>query len=37
MKKIEQIKNRTIFERELEYAAKIMNVKKQAEEDATLF
>jgi len=37
MKKIEQIKNRTIFERELEYAAKITNVKKQAEEDATLF
>ena len=37
MKKIEQIKNRTIFERESEYAAKIKNVKKQAEEDATLF
>jgi chemotaxis protein CheD len=37
MKKIERIKNRTIFERELEYAAKIKNVKKQAEEDVTLF
>lgn len=37
MKKIKQIKNRTIFERELEYAAKIKNVRKQAEEDVTLF
>jgi chemotaxis protein CheD len=37
MKKIEQVKNRTIFDRELEYAAKITNVEKQAEEDVTLF
>jgi chemotaxis protein CheD len=37
MKKIEHIKNGTIFERELEYAAKMKNVRKQAEEDATLF
>jgi len=37
MKKIEQIKNRTIFDRELEYAAKIKNAKRRAEEDVTLF
>jgi chemotaxis protein CheD len=37
MKKIEQIKNRTIFERELEYAAKIKHVDQQAEEDVTVF
>jgi chemotaxis protein CheD len=37
MKKIEQLKNQTIFERELEYAAKLKNVKLQIEEDATLF
>jgi hypothetical protein len=37
MKKIERLKNRTIYDRELEYAAKIANVKKQAEEDVTLF
>jgi chemotaxis protein CheD len=37
MKRIERIKNQTIYDRELEYAAKITNVKKQAEEDVTLF
>ncbi|MGH7182203.1 MAG: chemoreceptor glutamine deamidase CheD [Nitrospiraceae bacterium] len=37
MKKIEQIKNRTIFDRELEYAVKIKDAKRRAEEDVTLF
>jgi chemotaxis protein CheD len=37
MKRIERIKNQTIYDRELEYAAKITNVEKQAEEDVTLF
>ena len=37
MKKIERIKNQTIFTRESEYAAKIRSVKQQPEEDVTLF
>jgi chemotaxis protein CheD len=37
MKKIERIKNQTIFDRESAYAAKIQSVKQQPEEDATLF
>jgi chemotaxis protein CheD len=37
MKKIERLKNQTIYDRELEYATKLKNVKLQAEEDATLF
>jgi len=37
MKKIEHLKNRTIFDRESEYAAKIKTVKQQTEEDVTLF
>ncbi|NWF72650.1 MAG: chemoreceptor glutamine deamidase CheD [Nitrospirae bacterium] len=37
MKKIERLKNQTIYDRELEYAAKIKNMKLQTEEDATLF
>lgn len=37
MKKIERIKNQTIFDRESAYAAKIQNVKEQPEEDVTLF
>lgn len=37
MKKIEHIKNQTIFERENEYAAKIKQREKQPVEDVTLF
>jgi chemotaxis protein CheD len=37
MKKIERLKNQTIYDRELEYAAKLKNVKLHTEEDATLF
>ena len=37
MKKIERIKNRTIFDRESEYAAKIKQREKQPAEDVTLF
>lgn len=37
MKKIEHVKNRTIFERENEYAAKIKQVVQQPVEDVTLF
>ncbi len=37
MKKIERVKNETIFNRESEYAAKITSVKQQPEEDVTLF
>jgi len=37
MKRIERVKNKTIFDRELEYAAKIKSVKQQAEEGVTLF
>jgi len=37
MKKIERIKNQTIFDRESAYAAKIQSVKQQPEEDVTLF
>lgn len=37
LKKIERLKNRTIFERETEYAAKIQLAKQQPEEDVTLF
>lgn len=37
MKKIERIKNQTIFDRESAYAAKIQIVKQQQEEDVTLF
>lgn len=37
MKKIERLKNQTIFERESEYAAKMKLVKQQPAEDVTLF
>lgn len=37
VKKIERIKNRTIFDRETEYATKIQVVKEQPVEDVTLF
>ena len=37
MKKIEHVKNRTIFERENEYAAKIKKRVQQPVEDVTLF
>ena len=37
MKKLERLKNKTIFERESEYAAKITSVKQQPEKDVTLF
>jgi chemotaxis protein CheD len=37
MKKIEHIKNKTIFERENEYAAKIKQREQQVVEDVTLF
>ena len=37
MKKIERLKNQTIFSRESEYAAKIQSVKQRPEEDVTLF
>ena len=37
MKKIEHVKNRTIFERESEYAAKIKQREQQSVEDVTLF
>ena len=37
MKKIERVKNKTIFERETEYAAQIKQVKQQPAEDVTLF
>lgn len=37
MKKIERVKNKTIFERESEYAAQIKQIKQQPEEDVTLF
>lgn len=37
MKKIERLKNQTIFERESAYAAKIQSVKQQPEDDVTLF
>ena len=37
MKKIERLKNKTIAEREQEYAAKIQVVGKPVEEDVTLF
>jgi hypothetical protein len=37
MKKIERIKNLTIFERENEYAAKIKQRAQQPVEDVTLF
>lgn len=37
MKKIERIKNRTIMDRESEYAMKMRTVKEQPAEDVTLF
>jgi chemotaxis protein CheD len=37
VKKIERLKNRTIFERESEYATKIKAVEEQPAEDVTLF
>jgi chemotaxis protein CheD len=37
MKKIERLKNQTIYDRESEYAAKITTVKQQPEEYVTLF
>ncbi|TKB66549.1 MAG: hypothetical protein E8D47_06100 [Nitrospira sp.] len=37
MKKIERIKNRTIFERENQYAAQIKLREQQPVEDVTLF
>lgn len=37
MKKIERLKNKTIVDREHEYAAKIQTVDKPVEEDVTLF
>jgi hypothetical protein len=37
MKKIERIKNQTIFARESAYAAKIQSVSQQPEQDVTLF
>lgn len=37
MKKIERLKNRTIFERESDYAGKIRLVKQEPGEDVTLF
>lgn len=37
MKKIEHVKNRTIFEREREYATKIKQKEQQPVEDVTLF
>lgn len=37
MKKIERIKNQTIFVREAEYAARLQSVKQQPQENATLF
>lgn len=37
MKKIERVKNKTIFERESEYAAQIKQIKQQPAEDVTLF
>ena len=37
MKKIERLKNRTIFDRETEYAARLKQEKQQPEEDVTLF
>ncbi len=37
LKKIERLKNRTILERENEYATKIQTIEKPTEEDVTLF
>lgn len=37
MKKIERIKNMTIIERETQYATKITGVRRQLEQDVTLF
>lgn len=37
VKKIERVKNRTIADRETQYAAKLQTVKQQPEEDVTLF
>ncbi|MCA1957938.1 MAG: chemoreceptor glutamine deamidase CheD [Nitrospira sp.] len=37
VKKIERLKNRTIFDRESEYAVKIKKAKEQSAEDVTLF
>lgn len=37
LKRIERVKNRTIYERETEYATKIQLTKQQPEEDVTLF
>lgn len=37
MKKLERVKNRTIHDRESEYAVKIQAVKQQPVEDVTLF
>jgi hypothetical protein len=37
MKKIERLKNKTIFERENDYAAKIKQREQQPVEDVTLF
>lgn len=37
VKKIERLKNRTIFDRESEYASKIQACKQQPAEDVTLF
>jgi chemotaxis protein CheD len=37
MKKLERLKNRTIFDRENEYASQIVQQKQQPEEDVTLF
>jgi len=37
IKKIERVKNRTIFDREAQYAEKIQSVKQQPEADVTLF
>ena len=37
MKKIERIKNQTIFDRESAYAAKIQSVKQQPQDNVTLF
>ena len=37
MKKLERLKNRTIFDRENEYASQIVQQKQQPAEDVTLF
>ena len=37
LKKIERLKNKTILERENEYATKIQTVEKPVEDDVTLF